>query len=70
MNHWRFLKGIWVLPVLIVALIAAHGLALYRVFSRVAWTAALALLVVLLLMHLGALGSIYTVLRRWLGHKS
>lgn len=70
MKHGRFLKGIWTLPVVIAALIAAHGLTLYRVFSRMAWTVALGLLVVLLLMHVGALGSIYAMLRRWLGHKS
>ena len=70
MKHWRLLKGIWILPLLIAALIAAHGLALYHMFSRMASTIAVGLLVVLLLMHVGAVGSIYAMLKRWLGSKS
>jgi hypothetical protein len=70
MKHVQVRKGIWVLPVVVIALVAAHTGALYGVFSHFTWKLALGLiLLVLLPLHIGVLGSIYTSFRRWLTHK-
>ena len=69
MKPGRLLKRIWVLPVLVAALIAAHAGALYAVFSRMAWTLGLGLLLLVLLIHVGALGPIYATFRRWFRHR-
>ena len=69
MEQGAFPKRIWVLPILVVALLAAHAGAVYGVFSHKAWTAALGLLVLVLLIHSGALGLIYALLRRRFRHK-
>ena len=69
MKHSLFLKPIWLLFIAVAALIAAHAFALYRVFSHVAWALALGLLLLLLLTHIGALGSLYAMFRRWFRHK-
>jgi fatty-acid desaturase len=65
--HGSFLKRIWLLPILVVA---AHVVVLYRVFSRMAWTVAVGLLVLLALKHIGAIGSIYVMFRRRWRHRS
>jgi hypothetical protein len=70
MEHGRVLKRIWVLPVLVVVLIAAHGTAVYEVLSRRTWIVALGLIVLVLLMHIGGLGSIYAIFSRRFRHKS
>ena len=69
MKPGRSLKRIWGLPLLVAALIAAHAGALYAVFSRLAWTLGLGLLLLVLLIHVGALGPIYAMFRRWFRHR-
>jgi hypothetical protein len=64
------LKRIWVLPVLIVVLVAAHGTAVYELLSRRTWIVALGLIVLVLLMHIGGFGSIYAIVTRCFRHKS
>jgi hypothetical protein len=70
MKHGRVLKPIWVLPVLLVVLVAAHGTAVYEVLSRRTWIVALGLIVLVLLLHIGGLGSIYAIFSRRFRHKS
>lgn len=69
MKHGRLPKQIWLLPILVAVLVITHAAALYGMFSRMTWTLALGLLVLFMLVHLGAFGSIYAVLKRWFGHK-
>ena len=69
MKPGRLLRRIWVLLVLVAALIAAHAGALYAVFSRLAWTLGLGLLLLVLLIHVGALGPIYAMFRRCFRHR-
>jgi hypothetical protein len=69
MMHGRFIKRIWLIPVLILALAVTHGFALYRISSHVVWTVALGLAVLVLLAHLGVLTSTYAIFRRRPRHK-
>ena len=52
------------LLLLVAILIATHMLVLYRVFSHMAWTVVLGLVLLVLLMHLGVFAPIYAFLRR------
>jgi hypothetical protein len=56
----------WVVSVLAVILLAAHGLILYYASSHLALSAGLASSVILLIVikHLGLLGPAYALLRR------
>lgn len=54
----EFLKRIWILPVLVAILAAAHGVALYRFASRLTGGAVLGLVMLVLLTHSGILGSV------------
>lgn len=70
MNHaWPFVR-VWLLPLSVGVLIAAHGFAIYGLFSRVPWTIGLAVVTLALLKHMGVFGSIYGFLRRRFRHKS
>lgn len=64
MNHLGFLKRIWLVPLLIAALAAAHAFVFYRIWSHVIWITASALVVLALLTHLGVVGSIYAIFTR------
>jgi len=63
------LKRIWLLPVLIVVLVAAHGTAVYELLPRRTGMVALGLIVLVLLMHFGGFGSIYAIVSRRFKHK-
>jgi hypothetical protein len=69
MQHERFLKRIWLIAVLILALAVTHGFALYRISSRVIGTVALGLAVLALLAHIGVFTSIYASFRHRPKHK-
>jgi hypothetical protein len=64
MNRHGFLKRIWLAPLFIAALAAAHAFVFYRVWSHVVWITASALVVLVLLTHLGVVGSIYAIFTR------
>lgn len=69
MRH-GFTKRFWVVSVLLlVALAAAHGVALYRFASRFTWTILVGLVVLVLLTHSGILCSFYAVFVRRFSHK-
>ncbi len=70
LQHGSFLKRIWLLPIMVAALVAAHVVVLYRLFSHMAWTVAVGLLVLLALKHIGAIGSVYVMFRRRWRHRS
>jgi hypothetical protein len=63
-RHIRLGKRVWMLPLLVVALIAGHAI-LYAV-SLKALSAAVAsgVIVVVVIKHLGLLGPFYALLRR------
>lgn len=69
MKHTR-LKSIGVLTALVALLVAAHGVAVYRVLSRRTWMVVLGLLVLALLIHLGAVGLIHRIYTRHFRQKS
>ncbi len=64
MNHRRVLKRSWMLAVIVAALIASHGIVLYRFYSRVSLAILMVLLGVLLLKHIGLFSGIYALFRR------
>ncbi len=63
MRNHRLLARPWMLPVVAV-LLAVHGFILYRIVSRLTFTAIVGVLVLLLIKHLGVFGSIYGMIRR------
>jgi hypothetical protein len=64
-RHIRLRKRVWVLPLLIVALLAGHAI-LYYVVSHKVLSAAVASGVIglVVIKHLGLLGPFYALLRR------
>jgi hypothetical protein len=70
MKHDRVFKRIWLLPVLLIVLVAAHGTAVYEVLSRRTWMVGLGLIVLVVLMHIGGLGSIHAIISDQFRHKS
>lgn len=69
MRH-GFPQRFWIAPLLLLALVAAHGIALYRVASGLTWAVLSGVVVLLLLTHSGVLGSIYAILLRRSKRKS
>jgi hypothetical protein len=59
-------RRVWMLPVLVVGLLAGHGIILYNVSSHVLLPAAvlLGVIMVLVIKHVGLLGPLYSRLRR------
>ena len=59
-------RRVWVLPALVIALLAGHGVLLYYVSSHVMLSAAVlsGAIVLLVLKHLGLLGPLYARFRR------
>jgi hypothetical protein len=53
-----------ILSVLVIALIAGHGLILYQLHSHLASTAVVGLIILVLLKHFGVFGPIYAFFRR------
>jgi len=70
MKHNLVLKRIWLLPILIVVLVATHGTAVYEVLSRKTWMIGLGLIVLVLLIHIGGFGFVYRTFRRRFRRKS
>ena len=64
-RHIRLRKRVWMLPLLVVALIAGHAI-LYYVVSHKVLSAAVAsgVIVLVVVKHLGLLGPLYALLRR------
>jgi len=69
MRH-GFPKRFWIVVVLLPVLAAVHGVALYRIASRLTWTVLGGLAVLVVLTHSGILGSLYAILARRSGQKS
>ena len=64
MKHLRLQHRSWILA-LVGALIAGHAVVLYCFLSRMTWTVALGVLILLLLLnHVGLVGAIYARFRR------
>ena len=53
-----------IFPLLIVALLVAHGFILYRVLSRMTFAAILGFIVLVAAKHLGLFGSLHALVRR------
>ncbi len=64
--HLLACRRIWMLPVLVIVLLAAHGVILYYVSSRVMLSAAVlsGAIILLVLKHVGLLGPVYALFRR------
>lgn len=62
MKHPRIPKA-WLILVVGI-LVAAHAFLLYRVSLNVAWSVLIGLAVLVILKHVGLLGSLYAVLKR------
>lgn len=60
MRH-RLSIRIWVMPLLLAALVAAHAIVLHHLTSHQAWTFGLGLILLMLLTHVGILGSISVI---------
>ena len=62
----RLLKRFWMLPVGAVALVAAHAIILRYFLSHAALSAAVVsgVIIVVVIKHLGLLGSLFALLRR------
>jgi uncharacterized membrane protein HdeD (DUF308 family) len=63
MKHADLLKRPWVLPVLVILLVA-HGIVFYHVFSHTTLTLAMGLALLVLLKHVGVFGPIYAFFKR------
>ena len=59
-------RRVWVLPVLVIVLLAGHGIILSYVSSHMVLPAAvlLGVIMVLVIKHMGLLGPLYSRLRR------
>ncbi len=62
--HGPLLKKKWGLAALVISLIAAHAIVFYQVISRMAWIVVVGLALLILLKHVGLLGSIYAFFKR------
>lgn len=69
MRH-ELIKRIWVLPVTVTALVAAHVAGPYRLFPHKPGKIAFALVVLILLAHSAILASIHAALNRRSKNKS
>ncbi len=64
--HLLARKRFWILPLLLVVLIAGHGVILYYVSSHVMLSAAVlsGAIILLVIKHVGLLGPVYALFRR------
>lgn len=62
--HGPLLRKNWILPALVISLIAAHAIMFYQVISRMTWSIVLGLVLLILLKHIGFLVPIYAFLKR------
>ncbi|MEO7985823.1 MAG: hypothetical protein ABI766_04765 [Gemmatimonadales bacterium] len=70
--HRLAVKRVWMLPVLVIVLLAGHGVILYYVSSHVMLSAAVlsGAIVLLMIKHVGLLGPLYARFRqRRSGHR-
>jgi hypothetical protein len=69
-RHRRLLKRPWILPVGVVALVAAHGIILRYVVPRVVLSAAVltGVIVLVVIKHGGLLRSLFALFRRQSRH--
>jgi membrane protein YdbS with pleckstrin-like domain len=65
-RHIRARRRFWILPILLVVLLAGHGVILYYVASHVMVSAAVlsSAVILLVLKHVGLLGPVYALFRR------
>jgi hypothetical protein len=58
-------RRVWILPVLLVVLLASHGVILYYGFSQVIPSAAVlsGAIILLVIKHVGLLGPVYALFR-------
>ena len=63
MKHRFTMKLSWMLPLLLI-LVAVHGFIFYRIVSHLTLILGVALIIVLLVKHLGLFGGIYAMWRR------
>ena len=64
MMHGGLLKKSRVFAALVVILVAAHVIVFYHVASRMTWNVVLALVLLILLRHIGIFGPIYAFFKR------
>jgi hypothetical protein len=64
--HLLARRRVWMLPVLVIVLLAGHGVLLYYVSSHVMLSAAVlsGAIILLVIKHLGLVGPLYALLRR------
>jgi len=70
--HLLARRRVWMLPVLVIVLLAGHGVILYYLSAQVMLSAAVlsGAIILLVLKHVGLLGPLYARLRRRRsGHK-
>lgn len=63
MKHTTGLKGAG-LVLAVVILIAVHGIVLYRISSHITWTILAALVLLVLLKHVGFFGPVFALFKR------
>ncbi len=64
-RHIRLPKRVWMLPLLVVALIAGHAILYYATSHKVlSGAVASGVIVLVVIKHLGLLGPFYSLLRR------
>ena len=63
MRHTTGLKSAGLI-LAVVILIAGHGIVLYRISSHITWTIAVALILLVLLKHVGFLGPVFALFKR------
>lgn len=64
MMHGSLLKKSRMFAAVVVALVAAHVIVFYHVVSRMTWNVVLALVLLILLKHIGIFGPIYAFFKR------
>jgi len=63
MKHADLMKRSWVLPLLGILLVA-HGIVFYRVFSHMAGSLVVGLVLLMILKHIWVFGPIYAFFKR------
>lgn len=64
--HLLARRRVWILPVLVIVLLAGHGVILYYVSSQVLLSAAVlsGAIILLVIKHVGLFGPLYALFRR------
>ncbi len=61
--HFHMQKSV-AISALVITLVVIHAIVLYRLSSYLVWTVVPGLMLLVILKHLGLLGSVYACLRR------